>query len=105
LLKYESLTDIAPTDTYIPREIQLIQNYPNPFNGQTSIKYSLPVSAEVKLDILDILGRKIVSLINSRQPAGYHDIIWRGDDLPSGIYFFKLQAGDFVDTKKMVLLK
>jgi len=105
LLKYESLSDIAPSETYLPGEIELIQNYPNPFNDQTIIKYNLPASAEVKLEIHDILGRRIESLMDGNQPAGYHDIIWQADDLPSGMYFFKLQAGDFVDTKKMLLLK
>jgi len=105
LLKYESLSGIMPSEFYLPQETELIQNYPNPFNEQTIIKYNLPVSTEVKLDIHDILGRRIESLINGKQQAGYHNIIWRAEDLPSGVYFFKLQAGDFVDIKKTVLLK
>jgi photosystem II stability/assembly factor-like uncharacterized protein len=88
-----------------PFHFLLNQNYPNPFNPTTAIQYDLPRSADVKLEIFDILGRKIETLVNEKQAAGHHALIWDGQDKPSGEYFCKIQAGDFLQTRKMMLLK
>lgn len=88
-----------------PAEFSLSQNYPNPFNAQTVIDYALPEPAHVSLDVYDILGRKVTTLINSVQPAGHHHVAWNSDNASSGMYFYKIQAGDFSETKKMLLLK
>jgi len=88
-----------------PAMLVLLQNHPNPFNAATTISYDLPKPSTVTLDIHDILGRNVETLINQYQPAGYHQVIWKADDFSSGVYFYKLQAGDYIETKKMVLLK
>jgi hypothetical protein len=92
-------------DEVLPKSILLNQNYPNPFNEVTSISYNLPYQADVTLDIYDILGRKIARLIDTKQPAGYHLVIWDASHKSNGIYFYKIQAGNYMETKKMLLLK
>jgi len=87
----------------IPCQISLSQNYPNPFNASTTISYTLPHPSDVTLNIYDILGRKV--LYDGKQTAGKHSIIWNADGFSSGVYFYKIQTGDNVETKKMVLLK
>ncbi|MCH8192918.1 MAG: T9SS type A sorting domain-containing protein, partial [Planctomycetes bacterium] len=83
----------------------LKSNYPNPFNPETTIEFSLPQSAEVTLVIYNILGEKVEILLNSQQSAGYHKVRWNASNVSSGIYFYRLQAGIFVETRKMMLLK
>lgn len=92
----------------IPIEYALAQNYPNPFNPETRIHYDLPESGHVRLVIYDILGRELVQLVNTYQGPGRYDILWKGEDasgLPvsSGIYFYQLKSGSFLETKKMVV--
>jgi hypothetical protein len=89
----------------IPTQYSLEQNYPNPFNISTLIKYELPNQSQVTIDIYDILGRKVTTVENAVQPAGYHEVIWNAGALPSGVYFYKLQAGNFSESNKMILLK
>ncbi len=89
----------------LPNEISLYQNYPNPFNPATTIEYDLPKTAEVTLEVFDILGQKVDLLVNSKQEAGHYDVIWDGKDYSSGIYFYRIKAGDFTETKKMLLLR
>ena len=89
----------------------LDQNYPNPFNPKTTIKYSIPEKSNVSLIIFDVLGSEIRTLVNEMKPQGDYEVELDGSDLPSGIYFYRLQvytpgrAGEFIETKKMVLLK
>ena len=85
---------------------ELNQNYPNPFNPQTSISYSLPRASTVALKVYDILGREVVSLINNeRESEGIHKVTFDATNLPSGVYFYRLQAEDYAETKSMVLIK
>ncbi len=93
-----------------PMRFGLNQNYPNPFNPQTAIAFSLPKSSEVKLEVFDLLGRSVVILKEGQVAAGTHTIVWDGHDrsgqtVSSGIYLYRLQAGSFVETKKMLFLK
>ncbi len=90
-----------------PDEYQLYQNYPNPFNPSTVIKYSIPssVKSDVKLVVFDILGRKVATLVNGQQRAGSYEVHFDASHLTSGIYFYRLQSGSFVESKKMLLLK
>lgn len=88
-----------------PERYQLFQNYPNPFNPTTQINYQLPNSNYVKLIVYDNLGREIKTLVNERQGAGKYEITFDGSDYSSGIYFYKLVAGNYNITKKMVLVK
>ncbi len=83
----------------------LSQNYPNPFNPGTSIQYAVSSRQFVKLTVYDLLGREIENLVNEEKPEGTYEVIWNAANLPSGVYFYKLQAGDFVQTKKMILLR
>ncbi len=89
----------------IPEKFALYQNSPNPFNPTTQMTFDLPHSAEVKLEIYNILGQKVVSLINRKMEAGTHSITWNSSNYGSGIYIYRLTADDFIDSKKMILLK
>jgi hypothetical protein len=89
----------------IPTEFALSQNFPNPFNPSTTIRYALPASANVKLTIHDLLGREIAVLVDEEQQAGWKDITWNAAGISSGVYFYKVQAGTFTETKKMILMK
>ena len=82
-----------------------IDNYPNPFNPSTTIKYEIKELTDVKLKVFDILGREIFTLVNEEKPAGSYEIVFDAISLPSGVYFYRLQAGEFISTKKMLLLK
>ncbi len=104
ILRFDPQTDVL-LNIDLPRRFSLLQNYPNPFNASTRIQYSLPEATHVIVDIYDILGRKLETLIDQAQPAGYHQVVWYADDKSSGLYFYRIQAGDFAETRKMVLLK
>jgi hypothetical protein len=93
---------IAPD---VPKEFSLAQNYPNPFNPSTRIEFSLPQAAHVTLKIFNVLGEEIATLISGQVTAGQHVQEWKAANISSGIYFYRLQAGSFTDTKKLVLLK
>jgi hypothetical protein len=94
----------------VPMEFFLSQNFPNPFNPTTSIFYGLPIDSHVKIEIFNLLGQKVRILIDENQKAGYRRAIWdgldgRGESLSSGVYLYRLQAGDNIATRKMVMLK
>jgi hypothetical protein len=89
----------------VPTEFSLSQNYPNPFNPVTTIKYQIPHRSRVSLKIYDILGSEIVELVNEEQEVGYYNAEFNAAKLSSGVYFYRLQSGDFVQTRKMILLK
>jgi hypothetical protein len=88
-----------------PKTFALKQNYPNPFNPSTVISYQLSGLSEVKLEIFDVLGRQVATVVNARQAAGYYQASFNATSLASGIYFYRLQAGSFVESKKMLLVK
>lgn len=88
-----------------PSIYSLSQNYPNPFNPTTVISYQLPVSSDVTLKVYDILGREVATLINGKQNAGYRNVAFNAGNLPSGVYFYRLEAGTYSATKKLLLLK
>ena len=89
----------------LPNEYSLAQNYPNPFNPVTIIEFAIPTAIEVSLLIYSLKGEEVVWLIEGEMPAGYHQVTWNASDVSSGIYFYRLKAGDFVQTRKMVLLR
>ncbi len=88
-----------------PVEYSLEQNYPNPFNPSTSISYSIPEYSYITIKVFDILGNEIETLVNEEKPAGQYEVTWTAAYLPSGVYFCQLKAGEFISTKKMLLLK
>jgi hypothetical protein len=92
-------------DFGVPTKFELNQNFPNPFNPTTTISYDLPDAANVKLTIFNILGQEIKILVDGFREAGVHTITFDADDLDSGLYIYKLQAGSQVQTKKMTLIK
>ncbi|MFQ5629911.1 MAG: DNRLRE domain-containing protein [bacterium] len=110
---FSPVTSVDNHNNSLPTEFGLAQNYPNPFNSGTVIHYTTPQSshsAEVRLQVFNILGQKVRTLVNAKQPAGSHSARWDGANdagqlLPTGVYVYHLQAGRFVDIKKMVLVR
>ena len=92
-------------ESSLPKEFLLTQNYPNPFNPSTTIKYQIPELSFVTVKVYDVLGSEVATLINEEKPIGSYEIEFDATTLPSSIYFYRLQAGAFVETKKMVLMK
>jgi len=89
----------------IPPGYGLSQNFPNPFNPETVIRYSMPVSGEVVINVYDLLGQKVKTLVNGYQEAGEHEIQFEANDLPGGVYLYELRSGTYITARKMVLLK
>ena len=94
----------------IPVEFALRQNYPNPFNPITTLRYDLPEQTHVNITVYDMLGRKVRTILNQQQDPGYKSIIWDatndyGKPVSAGLYLYQIQAGEYIQTKKMVLLK
>ena len=109
---YVELIDCEPigisdheSGSAIPQEYELVGSYPNPFNASVTISYNLPRTSEVRLEVYDILGQKVATLVNQALPAGYHQVTWDAGDKATGMYFYRLDTGDFTDSKKMLLLK
>ena len=96
---------IQPISTNIPEEYLLYQNYPNPFNPVTTIRFDVPKTSFVKLAVYDILGKENETIIDEQLSSGTYEIQWNASGYTSGVYFYKIRAGDYVSTKKMVLLK
>jgi hypothetical protein len=89
----------------IPTVTSLNPNYPNPFNPSTALNYDLATNCQVSIVLYDMIGREIKTLVDEFQDAGYKSVTFDASDLPSGVYFYRLQAGGFTDIKKMVLLR
>lgn len=100
-----SVTGISNNNTGVPSGYRLGQNYPNPFNPVTIISFGLPVSSHVKIAVYDMLGREVSLLANSKFEAGNYTIDYNASGLPSGVYFYSLIAGEFSETKKMMIIK
>lgn len=97
--------EVYAEESNLPSDYALSQNYPNPFNATTSIKYQLPVDGYVRLEVYNLFGEKLATLVNSRQQAGYRSVVWQASEVSSGLYLYKLTAGDFTKTKRMMLVK
>ena len=103
---FDELTSVGGEDVaYAPKIFLLSQNYPNPFNSITNIQYQLSAASEVLLTIYNIRGQEVLRLVESDQPAGYHQITWNAANVASGMYFYRLRVGNFVQTRKMILLR
>jgi hypothetical protein len=100
-----TLPDAISDITVLPVKFSLLQNYPNPFNPTTTIKFQLPEARDVKLVVYDVLGQQVIILVDGRQTAGSHDVKFDASGLSSGVYFYRLTAGDFVKTRKSLLIR
>ncbi|MGD8782102.1 MAG: T9SS type A sorting domain-containing protein, partial [Ignavibacteria bacterium] len=100
-----NITSVRNNQTNVPNNFQLYQNYPNPFNPSTTISYSLPQAGQVTLDIYNLLGEKIETLVNEYQTEGEHQLQWKPEGLSSSIYFVRMLAGSKIKTIKLVLQK
>ena len=100
-----SIVGVETISNEIPIEFRLNQNYPNPFNPSTTIQFSLPQASHVTLEVVNTLGERVGVLASEDLNAGTYNYSWDASNLPSGIYFYRIQAGSFVDTKKMILLR
>jgi hypothetical protein len=105
-INMNNISDVEEnTNEFLLNKFELLQNYPNPFNHSTTIYYSIPELSFATVKVYDVLGGEVAKLINEELPAGSYEIEFNAAGLPSGIYFYQLQTGSFVETKKMVLMK
>jgi hypothetical protein len=103
-VQHSVITGLNPTAN-LPAEFSLEQNYPNPFNPSTTIMYQLPRSSMVRLSVYDVLGREVAVLVDERKNAGSYEVKFDAVGLASGVYLYRLQAGEYVGTKKLLLIK
>jgi len=96
---------LSVEDEYGSLSYELAQNYPNPFNPTTKIRFQIPQQLFVTIKIFDVLGNEVVTLVQEEKSAGEYDLTWETENLTSGIYYYRITAGDFIQTRKMVFLK
>jgi len=101
----EMITSVEPITSQLPQEFLLQQNYPNPFNPSTTIRYGLPSRSHVTLTVFNTLGQQVATLQDGEQEGGYHEVQFDGSGLASGVYVYRLQGGDFVQSLKLTLLR
>jgi hypothetical protein len=99
------VSDVNTTNDLLPLKYELFQNYPNPFNPVTTIRYALPKESEILLEVYNVLGQRITTLVNQKMPAGYHDVTFGNNGLPSGYYIYRIRTDGFYDVKRMVIVK
>ncbi len=104
-IQVDVLTGVAELSAPTVSEFSLAQNYPNPFNPSTTITFAIPKAVHVKLEVYDLLGERVASLVDEERTAGYHSSTFVANTLATGLYFYRLQAGDFIATKKLMLLR
>jgi hypothetical protein len=98
-------TGVVGSTESAPEAFSLAQNYPNPFNPETKIQYSVASSQYIRIKIFDVLGREVATLVNEMKPPGEYAVSWDASNAPSGLYFYRIQAGGFTDIKKMIVTK
>jgi hypothetical protein len=96
---------VEPEGSLVPERFELFQNYPNPFNSATNIRFSLPIASHAKIEVFNILGQRVETVLDTYMPAGYHRVDFDAGRYASGVYFYRIQADQFKDVKKMVLLR
>ena len=99
------ISDIVDNAILVPNDYNLYQNFPNPFNPETTIRYSLPKISNVRIDVFNLLGQRVITLVNSSKPAGYHEVKFKAAQMPSGYYTYRIQTDGYHAVKKMMLLK
>ncbi len=103
--KYSFTSPLPPMDKISPNNYTLFQNYPNPFNPNTKIRYFIPEDGNVKITIYNILGQKVTELVNGNIKAGKYETEFNGSNFASGVYIYRIKTDNFVQSKKMILLK
>ena len=98
-------TSTEHADPEVPLKFSLEQNYPNPFNPVTIIEFALPMAGDVELTVYNILGQRVATLVNDHKQAGHHKVTFDAGNLASGVYFYRIRAGEFTDTRKLTLIK
>ena len=101
----EIQSDVALNKTCLPKFFQLYQNFPNPYNPETRVQYSLSEAGQVKLEVFDITGRHVATLVDQKEEAGHHEVLFDGSNLTSGIYLYRLQVEDRIKVRRMMLLR
>ena len=104
-LSFSTTTGVNDLSNGLPKVFRIEQNYPNPFNPTTGIVYDVPMQTHVRLTVFDVLGRKVTALVDEIQPAGRYKAVFDASSLPSGVYFYRFNAGKFLEVKKMLLAK
>jgi hypothetical protein len=99
------INSVSKIGNSVPDKFSLSQNYPNPFNPSTNIKFQIANNKYVLLKVFDVIGREVQTLVNEKLKPGEYEVTFDGSALPSGVYFYKLTAGEFTQTKKLILLK
>ncbi len=105
VLKFTQNIGISPIQGMVPKDYKLFQNYPNPFNPKTSIEFDISKAEFTRLIIYDALGRKVATLVNEELKAGRYKVDWSAGNYSSGIYYYQLKAGDYQETRKMIVIK
>jgi photosystem II stability/assembly factor-like uncharacterized protein len=103
--RYNPPTEVNHVNSQLPAAFSISQNYPNPFNPSTVISYQLPITSHVSLKIFDLLGREVATLVNEEKRAGSYEVTFNAQNLSSGVYFYQLRSGEFVQTKKLIFQK
>jgi hypothetical protein len=104
-IQYGEILQVENPDKNIPIYFSLLQNYPNPFNPNTKINYNVPKSVFVTIKVYDVLGKEVTTLVNENKPVGNYSVEFNANKLVSGVYFYRMQAGNFIQTKKLILVK
>ena len=99
------LTGVESVSSEVPESYSLGQNYPNPFNTRTVVSFSLPVDSKVSIKVYDVMGREVQTLVNERMGAGKYEVRFDGSGMTSGVYFYQMEAGNFKETRRMILIK
>ncbi|HCA43370.1 MAG TPA: hypothetical protein DEP28_08985 [Bacteroidetes bacterium] len=105
ILGVENTDNNSSSQSELPTEYSLSQNFPNPFNPVTTISYQIPTDGIVNLKVYDILGKEVATLVSEMKRAGSYQVVFNGNNLASGIYFYKIQSGNFNQVKRMMLIK
>jgi hypothetical protein len=98
-------TGVDDNDPVLPASFELAQNYPNPFNPTTTIGFSVATRRHVSLDVFNVLGQEVATLVNEERAPGHYAVTWDGSTMATGVYFYRLRAGEYTATRKMVLVK